>query len=179
MSGELDHDNVHISLNQAKVLAILPIPSAILSVIGSSLIIYMALKSRQRGRWTPYTRLLFGLSVCEIIYSITAALAQYMRQKEACVILWSIGNEASCTAIGFFNQFSISTRLYYGMISFYYLLSARFGISNATIAGKQEIAMHTVALGFPLITAITGAAMGVFGESVSNFYRFESRASNR
>jgi hypothetical protein len=56
---------------QDKVLALLPIPSAILSIFGSSIIIYVALKTREQKKWTPYTRLLMGLSVCDIIASIS------------------------------------------------------------------------------------------------------------
>lgn len=160
-----------------QMLAILPIPGAILSIVGSSLIIYIALFNTKindkNGRTSPYIRLLLGLSVCEIIYSITAALAQYLRPREDASHYynyyyssdWSFGTEASCNAIDFFNQFSLSTRLYYGMISFYFLLSVRFGI--ACIARSLEWTMHGIALGLPLISATIGAIIGLFNVTVS------------
>jgi len=50
------------------------------------------------------------------------------------------------------------------MLSFYFLLIARFGMKNARIEKSFEPLMHVVCLGYPLVTAIVGAVMGVYSE---------------
>jgi hypothetical protein len=150
--------------DQERVLAILPIPSAILSILGSSAIIYRALKSREQRKWTPYERLLLAMSICDIIASIAISLATFLRPQETSSWVWAFGNDASCSAIGFLNQLSFSAMLYNGMLSIYFVLTARFGFKNAYIAKCVEPMMHFIAIGYPLITATSGAMLGVYGE---------------
>jgi ABC-type Fe3+-siderophore transport system permease subunit len=146
---------------QEKVLAILPIPSAILSILGSATILYMSLKTRKERKWTPYTRLLIGMSVSDIISSVTLGVAAFLRPRENQRV-WMFGNDATCSAIGFLTQFSYSGLFYNAMLSFYFLLSARFHLTNEYIARKFEPFMHFLSLMFPLVTAIVGAGMGVY-----------------
>jgi hypothetical protein len=156
-----------LSDDQERVLAILPIPSAILSILGSSAIIYMALKSRQQRKWTPYKRLLLAMSICDIIASITISVATFLRPQETSSRVWAFGNAASCSAIGFLNQMSFSAVLYNGTLSIYFLLKARFGFKNEYIAKCIEPMMHIIAIGYPLITATNGAMMGLYGEAAA------------
>eukprot|EP00980_Cylindrotheca_fusiformis_P010750 scaffold2429_cov106-Cylindrotheca_fusiformis.AAC.1 len=106
-----------LSAVQKNALAILPIPSALLSVLGSSIIIYMALVSRKEKRWTPYNRLLVAMSICDIVSSITLGMAAFFYPKETSNKAWAFGNDASCSAIGFLNQVSFSGMLYNAMLS--------------------------------------------------------------
>lgn len=153
-----------LSDTQEKVLAILPIPSAILSIFGSSVILYIALKSRERRKWTPYTRLLIGLSICDIIASITIAISTFLRPSES-PRAWSYGNDATCSAIGFLTQVSSSAACYNVMLSFYFLMTARFGLKNAYIAKRIEPLMHSISIGYFLGTAIIGAILGVYADT--------------
>ena len=72
-----------LSGSQQLLLAILPIPSSICSVLGSSIIIFIALKSRRSKAWTPYNRLLLGMSICDIIFSITLGLSIFLLPKDS------------------------------------------------------------------------------------------------
>jgi hypothetical protein len=117
---EMDEDRssrLHPSIAQEQALAILPIPSAILSILGSSIIIYIAVSSRKQRKWTPYTRLLFVMSVFDIISSAILSVATFLRPRETSPRLWSFGNDATCSAVGFLNQFSVTSICYNGMLS--------------------------------------------------------------
>lgn len=153
-----------LSDQQEMLLAILPIPSATFSILGSSIIIYMAIQSRKEKPWTPYNRLLLVMSVCDIISSATLGAASFLYPKETSSRIWAMGNGASCSAIGFLNQFSYSGVLYNSMLSFYFLLTARFGFRNLRIAQRIEPMMHTLSLGYPTITAIIGLLLNTYGE---------------
>lgn len=151
---------------QEKVLAILPIPSAILSIFGSATILYMCCRTRNERKWTTYTRLLIGLSICDILSSLTLGVAAFLRPRDN-LRVWTFGNEATCSAIGFLTQFSYSGLFYNAMLSFYFLLSARFRIKNERIAKRIEPFMHFLSLLFPLVTASVGAEMGVYSTTTS------------
>jgi hypothetical protein len=166
---EVDMSTVEkLSDAQEKVLAILPIPSALLSIFGSSVIIYMAVKTRRKHAWTPYTRLLLAMSIYDIIFSGTIGVASFLRPQETSTRIWAFGNNASCGVIGFLNQLSTSAILYNAMLSLYFLLTARFGLKNAYIAKRIEPLMHFVAVFYPAVTATVGALEGAYGEMAVN-----------
>lgn len=154
-----------LSTSQQIILAILPIPSSILSIIGSTVIIYIARKSREAKGWNPYHRLLLGMSVCDIIFSITLGLNIFLLPRETSQRIWVMGNHATCSAMGFFIQISYSALLYNAMLSFYFLLTARFGLKNDQISRRIEPIMHAICLGYPTITAWTGLFMDAYSES--------------
>ena len=165
MSFDQQEVYTELSGSQQLLLAILPIPSSICSVIGSSVIIFIALKSRRSKAWTPYNRLLLGMSVCDIIFSITLGLNIFLLPRETSQRIWVMGNHATCSAMGFFIQFSYSALLYNAMLSFYFLLTARFGLKNDQILRRIEPIMHAICLGYPTITAWTGLFMDAYSES--------------
>ena len=170
MSFDQQEVYTELSGSQQLLLAILPIPSSICSVIGSSVIIFIALKSRRSKAWTPYNRLLLGMSVCDIIFSITLGLSIVLLPNELSSSsyskrLFAFGNDASCNAMGFLIQFSYSAILYNAMLSFYFLLTARFGFKNDQIAKRIEPVMHAICVGFPTVTAWAGLFMDAYSES--------------
>lgn len=160
---------------QEQILAILPIPSAILSIMGSSIIIYMAFRSRKQRKWTPYTRLLLAMSIYDILASVVLSAAAFLRPRDTSPRLLSFGTEATCNAVGFFNQVSYASIFYNGMLSFYFLLTARYGFSNDFIAGKLERWVHLLCIGFPLGCACACAHLGYYAESASGIGCWISR----
>ena len=158
------HENTQLSDVREKIISILPIPASILSIFGSVSIIYMACRKRRNQNWTPYTRLLLGMSCSDILFSITWSLSAFLLPKETSHRAYAVGNDATCSGLGFLLQLSYSAMLYNGMLSFYFLLRARFGLKDDFIARRIEPLMHIVSLGFPLATAIAGSVMGVWHE---------------
>jgi hypothetical protein len=66
---------------QKKLLAILPVPSSLFSIFGSTIIIVMVWKVRKTKSWIPYQRLLLGMSICDIISSLTLAVGPFLYPK--------------------------------------------------------------------------------------------------
>lgn len=150
--------------SQKTLLAVLPIPSALLSVVGSSVIIYMAYLSRKSKPWTPYNRLLVAMSAYDILTSIALGASPFLYPKETSQKALVYGNEASCTLIGFLNQLSYSGTLYNGFLSVYFLLTARFGMQNKEIARLIEPSMHVFSVGYPTLTGFVGLFLNVYNE---------------
>jgi len=142
---------------QEIVLIVLLICAATLSLLGSCTIVFKILRGLARNQTTtPYDRIILGLSSCDIIASITYAIGPFLLPRETSLRVWSFGSPGTCQALGFFNQFSCIGAMYYNFIlSFYYLLTVRFGVKRKEFQRKYELWMHLSALFFP-ISALIG-----------------------
>jgi len=147
---------------QEKILSILPILPSLASSLCSGAIIYLVIRSRFES---PYKRILFAMSVADIITSVSFAFQPFLVPKATSQRVWAIGNDATCTALGTFAQLSACSVWYNGILSYYYLLTIRFGIKEKTFAKRFEPIMHALATGWPLVTSIVGAVLGVYHET--------------
>lgn len=162
------------------VLNVLPIFSAVVSIMGSTAIIYLARERvRKANQFTSYTRLLLAMSICDILFSLTIAIATFLRPRETSFRIWAFGNDVSCSVVGFMNQLSTAGGIWYsGMLSFYFLCTARYGMTNARIARRIEPLMHLFAIGYAIATSIAGALLGLYGEKAGVMACWTSRYNN-
>lgn len=154
-----------ISDNQERVLSILMVVSAALSMLGSASIIYKILRDRQFSK--PYHRTLIALSTSDVIASLTFAMYPFLMPKG--VRVWSVGNQSTCTALGFFTQLSFAAVGYNCILSFYYFLAIRYNMDGKTFSRKYERPMHLINLLFFLATASAGAAMQFYSAIGTSF----------
>ena len=163
----------YVNKQQQATLIALSVISSSLSIAGSFVILRCTVRNykescrlhRSGGRKTTanafaptYMRIMFAMSCFDIIYSLNLVfqpLAVYGYPL-------SFGNVASCTAVGSIHQMGFAGFMYYGMLSFYFLLTIRKGKSQEWVAKKAEPFMHTIAIGFPLITSITGVIIDCY-----------------
>jgi hypothetical protein len=153
---------------QEKVLALLPIIPSMLSFAGSSAIIYVVYQHRQRkGKSTVYHRLLVGMSLCDLVASFWYPWFSFLTPSSteaSYPFVWAIGNDATCTFMGFIFSVNFTGVLYNAMLSYYFLLAARFGRSDDEIARRSELWLHLGALVYPITCAIVLAAIGAYDE---------------
>jgi hypothetical protein len=150
-----------LSDTQERLLSSLSLLSGSLSVLGSSMIVYLVI---QNSRKTPYKRILLGLSLCDIVASITYAIQAFLLPADTSQRIWARGTDATCSFTGFLTQLAFSAIWYNGMLSYYYLLTVRFGVKTATMASRFEPWIHLLCVGYNLGTAIVGYAMGFYSE---------------
>jgi hypothetical protein len=148
---------------QEVTLSLLMVLSASLSILGSSTIVYKVV--RNRSQTTPYDRIMMGLSLTDIIASLSYALSPFLIPAGGTSPrIWAVGNEATCSFLGWLTQFSFAAVWYNAILSFYYLLTVRLGVHRKAFAQKYEVWFHASAWVFFLITATTGAALGWYSE---------------
>ncbi len=137
--------------SNANTYAIIQRTSGSISIIASTLLIVHVLRSHQ-GLSTTYHRLMFGLSIADIVYSSALVLSSLMVPKElAYMIPGAQGNVRTCTAQGFFAGAGLAISTYYNCsICFYYLAIIKYNKSDAYIAKKLEPWFH----GIPIISAM-------------------------
>lgn len=150
-----------------KTIALLPIPSACLSIFGSWTIIQMAFRIARSKGWTTYNRLLVAMSLCDILVSSHLAFAAFLKPQETSHQPWAVGNDVTCSFSGFMFQFTqASSFIYNTSLSFYFVLSTRARVNKSEMARRYEPWMHLMAIVFPLITSITGLILDVYSEPV-------------
>lgn len=172
--AEVDHS---LSAAQEKALALIPIFTGLLSTWGSANIIYAVYRTDKRSR-NCYNRIMFGLSFSDVISSLVFSLQAFLLPKETSHRIWASGNDATCAAMGFFQQLSLSSIFYSGMLSFMYLLTINYSVPEARLAKRYEPWFHILSVGFPVITGIIGGVMGLYGElAVGSFCWFAGSES--
>ena len=141
---------------ESKILAIVPKIPALLSILGSSYIIYNVLvvqrkKSDQRNR--HYHQLMLALSISDILASHIYFLGTFLIPRGSTgpfgPVYWAFGTDHTCSYSGFFNQFAVASPLYNSMLSIYFLLKIRYGW-KAIQLNKIAPFLH----GFPVVFAL-------------------------
>jgi hypothetical protein len=158
----------HLSIGQPpeailNAFFILPKVTSVLSLIGSSIILRDVIKRRGTRKYSPRHRLLAGMSVCDLMASTAMFLTSWPIPKDYLwPTQWSVGNQATCTAQGFFSQMALGTNAYNCCLAIYYLLTIRQGWSDEKISKRAEPIMHIVSFGFALGTGVSGLGLTLF-----------------
>lgn len=146
---------------QEKVLGILPLFPSLLSFLGSAQIVWMVVTAKRK---TPYRRILLGLSCSDIFASFVYPWQVFLLPKATSQRVWAIGNDSTCSFLGFSQQVLFASVLYNACLSLYFVLTVRQGIKDPVLARRYEPWMHVVCIGFPLVTATVGAILGWYHE---------------
>jgi hypothetical protein len=77
-------------------------------------------------------------------------------------LYFSSGNQATCTAQGFFVQLGMIQPAYVASLSINYLMVIKYSKSDEYLSKYLEPWMHLVSLGYPLFGAIVMASLGYF-----------------
>ena len=128
-----------------KTLAILSGTSSIVSIISSCLLIFIMIRSKA-GLSTIRNRLLLGMSIGDILYSMTNATFNYMIPRDVSYMVWNAnGHLVSCDALGFIAVMGSLTTLYYSSsLNLYYLAQVRYEKTESYIRAKIEPALHAM-----------------------------------
>eukprot|EP00957_Ditylum_brightwellii_P016976 1280003-Ditylum_brightwellii.AAC.1 len=85
--------------------------SSFLSMLGSFLVVSDIGRKVRHGKATdPYQRIMVGLSVYDIMFSLVWFLGSWLTPKDT-GWLWAVGNTASCSAQGFFVMYGAAGEL--------------------------------------------------------------------
>lgn len=154
---------------QERAVCLITFVPAFFSIIGSSLILHSIKAQSQRARGGrnhgalgTYERIILAMSVYDVVASVVYVLQPFLTPGR----IWPTytGNATTCRVMGTIFQVSSSAMIYYGMLSYYYLLTIRFKITPRTMANQIEPCMHIFAIGWPLVCGIAGAIMDWYDE---------------
>jgi len=131
--------------SHGKALVILRSVSGITSLISSSMMIWMILRSLE-GLSTPKHRLLFGLCMCDILASLSYSTFNLMSPSDIDYSAWNVrGYEATCTAQGFLATLGGYGGLFYNSaLNLYFLAVVKYEKGDIEIRTKIEPFLHGV-----------------------------------
>ena len=149
--------------NQEIIMSVWMVISGLLSMFGSTTIVYRVLK--KDGKSKPFDRLMLGLSVFDVIASFSFVLTPFMLPQETSVRVWALGNRVSCSLLGWLSQLSVAAAWYSCLISFFFLATLRLRISNDDFAVRFEPYMHSLTIFYFLFSATFGVVFDIYGEN--------------
>ena len=139
------------NMTQEKLIAIIlaPMISGCISFVASLTIITMIYRSNVKLS-TSYRRLIFGMSVFDLIQSLSQASSSLPMPAG---FMWgAIGNNTTCDFQGFLSVVGSSGSMLYSLsIAVYFLLIIKFNLSNRQIRKKYELILHSVPVLYSLI----------------------------
>lgn len=148
-----------------KAIAIAPKFTALASVFGSAFIIYDIAHNKTRMTCSVH-RLLLGMSVCDLLSSSWFFLTSWPIPEGTPGVYGAIGNQATCTAQGFFSQASLATAIYNASLSVFYVLQIRMGWRKDRIARSAEPLLHGVSIGIGLGTSFAGIGLKLYNNDM-------------
>ncbi|CAB9527022.1 expressed unknown protein [Seminavis robusta] len=148
--------------SQDKALALLPKFSGFLSLCGSLYIVQHVLRSRER-RGFVYHQILMAMSCSDVLGSSMYMLSTWPIPRGDAV--FAVGNQATCNAQGTLGQFaSLTTPLYTGSLSIYYLLVIRYGWREEQMQ-KHRHWFFVIPFVMGVTTAIAGLGLELYNSA--------------
>jgi hypothetical protein len=148
---------------QSRALALAPKISGTFGVLFSLLIIITVIRDKNR-RNKAYHRLLLGISIVDMSSGFWLGLSTWPIPAES-TVLWSVGNDRTCTLQGFFTNFGITSSFYNASLTLYFLLVVRYGWKEHEIR-KIEPYLHAIPLLWGFGTSFAGLGLGTFGNAI-------------
>jgi len=133
-----------------------------ISVISSTIIILMVLRSRKKLSHI-YHRLMFGISVTDIIFSSGLSFSSLPAPIGTPDTWKALGNRSTCNAQGCFIMFgSAAAPAYFLSLQIYYLCKIKYQMSSEKMR-KVEPCLH----GVPILLGLTAAIVPLVTDSMN------------
>ena len=150
-----------------RVLTACQISSASLSLVASSIVAFMVARSRKRTNsilvHSPYHRIIFGLSISDILQSFAMLSGPFLSPAYAPQALWGVGNKLTCNMNGiFFVVGFTSTSMYTFFLCYFCLCKVKTNMTDDAFSQKIEWKMHTFIIAFNVIVCVAGLITKTF-----------------
>ena len=158
-----DYDNYDGGFSewQLKMIVLLHVCGACLSIFGSSSIIYRICTKHRT--LSPYSRIMLALSCSDIYYSTVLAIGNFLGPRGANPNFpWALGSMTSCEIVGLLQQIGLVTVFYNGGLSIYFMLTIRLGVTNRYFARNVEPFICVLPLVYAIGTAVYGLIEDLF-----------------
>jgi len=133
--------------------------SSMLSMVGSSAIIYIIISARRRKLLKPKNRFMLMMSVFDVLQSAALVVSTAALPQDT-GIYGAMGNSATCTAQSIIMGLGLAVPLYNSSLNLFYLLTIRYNMNSTQFSTKLEPFLHAFSVLGPVSSTITLAALG-------------------
>jgi len=167
------------SPHQQVALALAPKFMAVLSIAGSSYILWDILVRKQQrqsstarseavaqAKLQTFQRLMIGLSATDILMSTGLFTSTWPMPADTENVWGAAGTTATCAAVGFLEQSGVAAVLYNASLSVYYVGKICFGLSNHQMASRIEPWLHAVPIAIGASTMVAGIPLTLYNSGL-------------
>lgn len=152
--------------------------SGLLSVMGSSVVVYMIMNRRQKKLSRVKYRLMLAMSTIDVLNSCALAIS-FLPAPSVAECSFGKGNFSTCTAQGFFLQLGLAVPAYTAMLTLRALGSIVYNFTEKEIARKFEPFMHIIAICPMLGIAVAGTVSDMCHSNQRHCYITNKRVFSR
>ena len=135
-----------------------------ISASASTLLVLFILFS-EKGLENPYSRIIFGLSLGDILQSLGMLISPFAAPSNPGHI-FGVGSVESCDAVGFFFVVgSLVVPWYTLFLTFYFLKRVKYKVSPTDFAKREEKWLHIIIWMYSLLVGIYAVAKGLINPS--------------
>ncbi|GFH46503.1 hypothetical protein CTEN210_02977 [Chaetoceros tenuissimus] len=134
--------------------------TASISLVASSILSLMIITS-EKGFKSPYSRIIWGLSLADILQSLNFLLSPFLSPKENPDSIFSKGSVESCEGTGFFGSIGgTAIPLYTLFLTYYFLRRVKYKVKPEQFAKFEEKLICSLIWIFSIGTNIVALAKG-------------------
>lgn len=146
------------SLQAAQIIRCI---NASVSCLASSFIVLMILTEPVTGLASPYSRIIFGMSISDILFSLGILLSPFVGPKDNPDAMFAIGSSEGCDFIGFFGIIGgLCLVSYTFLLTYYFLKRIKYKTAPKDFTEKEEKYFHVFFIVHSISAAATAAASG-------------------
>ena len=154
-------ETITYTTQQLKVMAILPMISGPLSMLGSSLIVLKIFRERKKRVSQTYHRILLGFSILDILGSFAYCFSTLPSPVGTPDVWGARGNRSTCTAQGFFIVTGTGIVYYNAALMIYYVLTICFNVPEVKLRKHYDPWVHRFVLFFSFLPSVLGVVLGM------------------
>ena len=144
-----------------KAAQIIKCCNSVVSCLASSIIIFMILTEPEKGLASPYSRIIFAMSISDILFSLGMLLSPFMGPKDNPDALFAIGTTESCEAIGLIFALGLTCLVFYTVfLTYYFMRRIKYKVTPQNFAKKEEKYFHISFIVFAVAFVITSVSSG-------------------
>ena len=153
-----------------KAAVITTMTTASVSFVASSAL-SIKIASSLNGLHSPYRRLIFGLSISDVMQSVALITAVFSTPESVPQAIWGMGNRATCAANGFFFCMGMGCMpMYFCAICYYYLCKLKKNMTDDAFSKGMEWKIHAFIILVNISICIAAIATKTMNSSVTGTF---------
>ena len=157
-NSNFHNNNMSLSLKTAQVIRCV---NAGISCLASTFIVLMILTEQEKGLASPYSRIIFAMSISDILFSLGILASPFVGPRDNPDALFAMGSIEACEAFGFLFLLGIQCLLLYTLfLTYYFMKRIKYKITPQTFTNREEKYFHFFICSLSISLALSALVTG-------------------